>query len=420
MINSITLLGSSSGRNAGDAALMSGIMDSVDLELKQRTLYEIPTINPSFVHKEYHHNVKPISVLPWNLSIKLLGLPTYQSVMRTDLSLIFDAVLFDRALYNPLFNFLSTFYLMLPRAKRNGKKLGCYNVGLGPVTTPTGRSMLRDVLEEMDFIAVRDEGALKVMEDIGVTNPRKLLTADAALNAPASPKERVGEILNSVGLKLGEDILAININTYLDTWAGLSTKPLTEEQFLSVFADAINQLLEKHSVPVLFVCTYHSDVDITNKLKARIKSKERIAILSNKELTHIEVKGVLREVSLLVAMRLHAGILASSELTPVIGLAYQPKVNFYFEMLQQEQYCHSFADFNAQYFTEAIIRGWEERKTMKAHLVKRIPELQAKAFNGAKLVAAVSRGENIEKLIHSLQSENLAHGYGNQQSSVAM
>lgn len=420
MIKSITLLGSSSGRNAGDAALMSGIMDSVDKEVGQKLLYEIPTIKPSFVMKEYDYKVQPISIMPWNLSIKMLGLPTYRSVLRTDLSLIFDAVLFDRALYNPLFNFLSSFSLMLPSAKRNGKMLGCYNVGLGPVTTTAGKKMLKDLLEQMDFITVRDEGAFQVMEDLGVKNPNRLLTADAALNAPVASKERVAQILKSLGFDSNQEILGININKYLDSWAGLSKDPLSKEQFLTIFAESLNRFLEKYPVPLLFVTTQHHDVEITNDLMNRVKSKELITRVGNDTLTHMETKGVLGSLGALVAMRLHAGILGSSELTPLIGLAYQPKVKFYFDMLGQPEHCHSFGDFNVQYLTDALVKGWEERHTLKAQLKVRIPELKAKANNGAKLVAAIHQGKNITQMIAELNSENATHGYGAIKSAASM
>lgn len=110
-IESITLLGSSSGRNAGDAALVGTIMDSIDLACGERLLYEIPSIKPDFIYRSYKNRVRAIGMWPWNLSIKMLGVPTYRSIMRTDLSLVFDAVLFDRSLYNPAFNYLSSLYL---------------------------------------------------------------------------------------------------------------------------------------------------------------------------------------------------------------------------------------------------------------------------------------------------------------------
>ena len=46
MISRIALLGSSSGRNAGDAALMAGIMEAVDHECGTGMQYLVPTIRP--------------------------------------------------------------------------------------------------------------------------------------------------------------------------------------------------------------------------------------------------------------------------------------------------------------------------------------------------------------------------------------
>ena len=65
MIKSITLLGSSSGRNAGDAALIAGIMDSVDRRLGRRVSYEIPTINPRYIRECYDNDTVPVGMMPW-------------------------------------------------------------------------------------------------------------------------------------------------------------------------------------------------------------------------------------------------------------------------------------------------------------------------------------------------------------------
>ena len=86
---------------------MAGIMDSVDSAVGRRLTYEIPTIKPRFIKETYPNITRPISLMPWHGTVKMLGLPTLRSILRTDFSLIFDAILFDRSLYNPLFNFLS-------------------------------------------------------------------------------------------------------------------------------------------------------------------------------------------------------------------------------------------------------------------------------------------------------------------------
>jgi polysaccharide pyruvyl transferase WcaK-like protein len=333
MLNSVTLLGSSSGRNAGDAALMSAIMDSVDHECGTQLLYEIPTINPAFVQKHYSNRTRPVGMLPWHLSVKMLGLPTYRSVRRTDLSLVFDAILFDRALFNPLFNFLSTLHLLLPSAKRKGRKLGFYNVGVGPVHTGLGRKMLRDLAEAMDFITVRDQESQDILVELGVRNPRILLTADAALNVAHSPAERVDALLRELGIPLGEDILAVNINRYLNTWAQPDARPMSKEAFLSVYGAAVNRVADETGAAILFVATQHHDFQLTQELMSKVDRARRKAFLSNTAYSHYDIAGVLSRAGLLFAMRLHAIILCSSSTPPVLGLAYQPMVQFYFNSL---------------------------------------------------------------------------------------
>jgi len=393
MLRSITLLGSSSGRNAGDAALMAGIMDSVDSAVGRRLTYEIPTIKPGFVRETYPNITRPISLMPWYGSVKMLGLPTLRSILRTDFSLIFDAILFDRSLYNPLFNFLSTLHLLLPLAKKRGKKLGCYNVGVGPVTTPPGRAMLKKLMEMMDFITVRDEDSLELLMGLGVKNSRILLTADAALNAKSSSRERVDTIVRDLGLSPDKEILAVNINRYLNTWASPPTPPLTREAFLGIYADALNEAMSRIDAQLLFVCTQHHDIDITEDLMKRITSPAKKARLDNRRYNPYEVKGVMGRASLLLGI---AMILASSALCPIIGLAYQPKVDYYFRSLDLRDYSLSFGDFNASSLSKHLQRGWAERHTLKERVVKRVPALQREAEKAASIVASIDRGESTD------------------------
>ena len=414
MIKSVTVLGSSSGRNAGDAALISGLMEAVDAELGRKLIYEIPTMKPDFITKTYPTTAKPIASMPWNLALKLFGVPTYNSIMRTDLSLVFDAVLFDRALYNPMFGFLSTLHLFLRKAKKEGKMVGFYNVGCGPVNTKRGREMLRDLSNDIDFIAVRDQDSLELLLDIGVTNKRIVLAADAALNVKPSPAPKVDAILNTLGFGPNEEFLALNVNTYLDTWASASKGKLTRERFVSEYADAVNQFLAKNEVPILFVVTYHADLSLTQEIAAKIKSKRAVKTITNIDYSHYDIQGVLSRAQLLFAMRLHAMILASSQYTPVLGLAYQPKCSYYFRELEMPERSIDFQDFSAGRLSEHLLSGWEQRAQIRTKLETRIPILKQEAMKAAKLVAGLSAGEDMDALVAKL------NGHGDSQRRVAM
>lgn len=399
MLKSITLLGSASGRNAGDAAIIASIMEAVDAACHRRLLYEIPTIRPDFIWESYENRVRPVSVLPWNLSLKLLGLPTYRSVTRSDMSLVFDAVLFDRSLFNPFFNFLSSLALLLPQAKKRGKKLGFYNVTAGPVRTPRGKDMLLRLSEEMDFIAVRDQDSYDILRDIGVQNPFLVVTADAALNARPAGELRVREIWKQLGFEENEEVLAVNVNPYIDSWAGLDREPLTTERFLASYAAALSRVAGELELPLLFVSTQHLDESMTKDLLARTTGARKKALLSNRVYNHQEIKGVLGRVGLLFAMRLHCLILASSALAPVSALNYLPKVKHYFRSLGLEDYVLDFERFSAQRLEEQLRHAWDDRRQVQQTIVERMPIMQEKAKWAAELVAAIDRGEQVAAAI---------------------
>jgi polysaccharide pyruvyl transferase WcaK-like protein len=405
MIKSVTVLGSSSGRNAGDAALISGLMEGIDHELGRKLTYEIPSMNPDFIRKTYPTTAVPIGAMPWNLALKLFGVPTYRSIMRTDLSLVFDAVLFDRALYNPMFNFLSTLHLFLRKAKKQGKQVGFYNVGCGPVHTKRGREMLRDLSNEIDFIAVRDQDSLELLLDIGVTNKRIVLAADAALNVRPSPSTKVDSILNKFGIGPSEEFLALNVNTYLDTWATAEKGKLTRERFVSEYSEAINRFLAKYEVPVLFVVTYHADLSLTEEIVSKLRSKKPVKVITNIDYSHHDIQGVLSRAQLLFAMRLHAMILASSQHTPILGLAYQPKCAYYFRELGMPDRSIDFKDFAVSTLSEGLNRAWEERGQIRTKLDERIPLLKQEALKAAKLVAGLSAGEDMDALVAKLNGQ---------------
>jgi polysaccharide pyruvyl transferase WcaK-like protein len=396
VLKSITLLGSSSGRNAGDAALMSGIMDPVDEACGERLLYEIPTINKAFVQKTYRNRTRPVGMMPWNLSLKMFGLPTYRSILRTDYTLIFDAILFDRALYNPLFNFLSTLAVLLPRAHRKGKRMACFNVGAGPVDSAAGRRMLREVAELMDFITVRDAESMDILRDVGVQNPNIVLAADAAVNVRPAETNRAIEILRASGLDPAQPILAVNVNRYLDTWARPRREPIGKEQFLDTFSKALNSVAGETGAQVLLIATQHHDVPITRELLGCIDGDVGKAWIGNVDYDHYELKGVMGQCSLLFAMRLHASILGASAGAPVLGLAYQPKVEYFYNCLGLRERCIGFDRFAPEDLTRHVLAGWRDRDRIKDVLRSRIPELQADARTAADVLAAVHRGESIE------------------------
>ena len=385
-IKSITLLGSSSGRNAGDAALLNSIMADLK-KLDPNLRFEIPTINPSFIMKSFSkYDAKPISMLPWHFSIKMLGFPTFFSVARTDMIIIFDAILFDRALYNPLFNFLSTLYFLIPFAKRKGKKIVYYNVGIGPISTNMGKRMLKKISEMVDLITVRDSQSIQILKSLKIPESKIILTADAALNNKPCSEEHAEKILSLEEIEKRKPLLGFNINTYIDTWVETGREPINKSIFLKDIALVLDKVIENLNVNVIFFATQHMDIPIISKVIDYIKNKDKVNLITNKKYSNQEIMGLLGEIELFVGMRLHSLILASAMHTPVLGLIYQDKVRNYLKELGLEKQRLEFSDFSTENFFNLIKKSWYEREKIRKHLTIRIEELKKKSKKTPKMV----------------------------------
>jgi polysaccharide pyruvyl transferase WcaK-like protein len=335
----------------------------------------------------------------------MLGVPTFNSIRRSKVTIIYDAMLFDRKLFNPLTNYMSSAWLYLKYLRAKGSIVGFYNVGAGPVTTPWGKKMLKELAELADFITVREVDSYNLLKDMGIDEEKMLITADNAIPVRPSNPEKNREIFNSLGMPFGEEILAININSYLNSWAGLGQQTLTAESFIATYAAALNRFLQEVSVPVLFVATQHSDVAVTEQLLQAVQAPKGKALFSNVNYNHHDVKGVLEHVSMLFGMRLHANILATSALTPAVALVFQQKVKSYFDLLGLPKNVMSFADFSEGALLEQLRYGWSNRGAIRERLTKVIPVLSRETAKSAEIIAAIDRGEDIRATVKRLKEQ---------------
>jgi polysaccharide pyruvyl transferase WcaK-like protein len=340
----------------------------------------------------------------------MLGWPTLSSIRRSKVTIIYDAMLFDRKLFNPLTNYMSSAWLYLKHLKAKGSIVGFYNVGAGPVTTPWGTKMLRELAHLADFITVREVDSYNLLRELGTSEDKMLVTADNAIPVRASSPERVRQIFKEINAPFDGEILAININSYLNSWAGLGQQTLTRESFIATYSGALNRFLQEVQVPVLFVATQHSDVPVTEALMRSVNAPRGKALFSNIRYNHHDVKGVLGHVALLFGMRLHANILATSALTPAVALVFQQKVKSYFEALGLGANLVSFSDFSEDRLLQQIRYGWQNRGAIRERLREVIPLLSRETARAAEIVAAIDRGEDFKVKLRELKLAGAGFG----------
>ena len=380
----ITLFGNNSGKNLGDMAIMSSILESLSARIPDAEFF-VPAINADWTTRHYgeKYNVRAINVMPWNLSVRLLGLPTLRCLAKSDVALICDGIIFGKKLFNPAFNYLITLVFLVPLARLLGCKVVCYSCGIGPFPSKISRLFAKWVINGSDLVMMRERDSEKLAKEIGVTQPISL-TGDAAFINPTSSQEVARSIVTGLGLNPDLPILAVNVTAYLDAWLAPHERLAKSGDFISMIGAALLRTQDKvrDKFQVLIVSTHPMDEETCHSLAGMCGGK----VIDNSRYLSHDIQAVLRMCGLLVGMRFHSIVLASSVETPVVGLIYAPKVRGYLRLLGCEEYGLELASLNEEFLSEKLTQAWDGRVALKAKQDLVIADLKAGAERAADTV----------------------------------
>ena len=396
----ITLLGNNSGRNLGDMAIMSSIMESLSKRLPNAEFY-VPTIKPDWVREHYGHryNVKAVNVMPWTLSLRLLGLPTLVCLAKSDVALICDGIIFGKKLFNPAFNYLITLVFLVPLARLLGCKMVCYSTGIGPFQNAISRLFAKWTVNGCDLVMMRERDSEKLTKEIGVTQPVEL-TGDAAFINPVSDDKVAVSIMRELGLDPEKPTMAINATAYLDTWLNPHERLADPKGLLKTIAAGVKLAQERvtDKFQPLIVCTHPMDEATCRELAAMCNGH----VLTNSTYLSHDIQAVIRRCGILVGMRFHSIVLASSVETPVVGLIYAPKVRGYLKLLRCEEYSLELVSLTPDYLGEKLAEAWNARKELQDRQRPIIGDLKEGAEHAADLLCSKYFGSPRERAANPL------------------
>jgi polysaccharide pyruvyl transferase WcaK-like protein len=404
----VVVLGSLSGRNAGDTALARVLIDDLSVSLPG-CRFSIATIDPDRVGAELGENprVELVNTHPRRGGLKLWSLPLLKRLRRADLVVVTGNPLFDRKLWNPVSNYLLPLSLLLPYAKRRGAKLVLYNVSLGPVQTPTGRRLIQRALGACDAVHVRDQRSAELAERLGA-GPKPVVTADSALRLQGPPTASVDAELERLGLGDGRPMLGVSVNAYLDAFMAEGFHQTREvNAVVGRLAEAVDGLAAAVGGRLVFFVSQDMDLAMTRRVVAKVRTPSPV-VVSNRELGMSGLAGLLGRCDLVTGMRTHALILAASESVPVVGLLSYDKTAGFMESLGLGQWVVSFKQVLEGRYEPVLRRAWASRAATREHLDAVLPAMRARAGYTADVAAALVQGERVPALPGETEPETSA------------
>jgi len=323
-------------------------------------------------------------MMPWNLSLRLLGLPTILSIARSDVMLITDGIIFDVKLLNPMFNFLLYLIFLVPLAKLFRTRVVGLLIGVGPLDSRLGRSWTRIVCNMCSDVFVRENYSADLLKEVGVDPSKITVYADAALVDYPADKARVAEILSENGISGDDKVVGINVNTYLDRWL-TDSEGVDNEEFVRELARSMDMIIEETGHKVAMVLTQIMDVSFAGKVLETARHRIDIAVMGNDRYSAEELMGIMGTMRCFAGMRVHSLILASAMNTPCIGLAYAPKVRHFMDLMGTPESVVELSSFKADELVRHVKRMIKTDATTRPAYEVRVKELKAKASEGFRV-----------------------------------
>ena len=194
-------------------------------------------------------------------------------------------------------------------------------MGVGPITSPDAFRMLRFVAELAETIHVRDEPSLALLAKAGVSKGKAFMAPDVVY-ALSLPKVEPASTLRQLKAD-GYTIVGINVRP----WASCDERALCARvtQALQVLGPAIK-------LAIVTLPMQNADNTTLAHFVATLPGHVQHVVLTA-PLAMEELLSTLIACDAVVAMRLHTCLLAHRLRKPVIGLAYDPKVDNHFEQV---------------------------------------------------------------------------------------
>jgi polysaccharide pyruvyl transferase WcaK-like protein len=238
-------------------------------------------------------------------------------------------------------------------ARLLGKPVMLYGVGAGPFSRPMGKWITRTLIRWLvSCTTVRDEGSRDWLVKAGVPRARITVLADPVFGldaaVPAFPRDvrRVAFCVAPI----------FHLEAY---WPGQRSR---YEAYLEQLAQACRALKETGFQPVFIPMQADTDLEVARAIQAKVPGTLEILPLPDSLRGAMEL---LSSMETVVAMRLHAGMLAALQGVPPVGIIYHPKVASFLDAIGMRGHAEELGDGS----------NWREASVDAGRLVATILEV---------------------------------------------
>ena len=262
-------------------------------------------------------------------------------------------------------------------AKEQGVPVMLYAVGAGPLKDPTVQEAVRETLEGVAAITVRERSAQQCLEEAGVHDD-VVVTADPALLL--KPESLPRNALRFEGLEGRRRVIGMSVRE-----PGVAAPDLDPNVYHALLANAADFMVDRFDADVLFVPMEHSVLDSqhSHAVIAKMLRAQRARVL-NGEYTSGQILAMMSRFTFVVGMRLHFLVFAALRGVPFVALPYAGKVSGFLEDLKLPT--PPLQLVNPGRLCAHLDESYDNRRELRATLLKTVPALQERSRQTNKIL----------------------------------
>ncbi|WP_298720345.1 polysaccharide pyruvyl transferase family protein [uncultured Ferrovibrio sp.] len=381
----VGIIGSYGGLNLGDEAILASVVDqlrSLEPEI------EIVVFSRNAEHTRMRHAVD--RTINARTALREQVLPELE---RLDMLLLGGGgILYDRE---------ARVYLReVQLAHEIGLPTFAYAVGIGPLSHVEERAAVRDGLNRMAGITVREVSAKRLCQEIGVTIPIEV-TADPALLL--DPMPFTDQMLVRESIPPDRRLIGFSVRE-----RGGAAPDLEKARYHEVIADVADFCVRRYEADAVFVPMERIDRNEIHQVIALMEQSDRAHVLRG-DYHPREIMGLTERFSFVAGMRLHFLIFAAVMGTPIVALPYAPKVQDLVSSLGVQEYMNA-GDARTGSFLATLDRLWDNRTAQRAAINERLPALQQLARRTPlHALSVIGRGPGVDTMPSIRTGEDLAN-----------
>ena len=261
---------------------------------------------------------------------------------------------------------------------RLGKKVIILGISVGEIWRKETIELIREKLNSVHFIAVRDQVSKTKLEKFGVTTNIQVM-GDLALEAFGSANK---EDLHHQKFERRSPQIGISIRHL--HYRGRTTAQVDYHSLIKEFATVVDRLSQEYNANIHFLPLrsqaekYHSsDDDYVSSLEVLRYTQQPSKVIVHRDFESIEkFQTVLSQLDLVIGMRLHSLILASALGKPVIAAEYDPKVGNFMSEIGLGQNSISLDDFTADTVMSKVKEIFSEYESVTEQVQSRVSAYQ--------------------------------------------